>query len=283
MGHSRDTLHGGIKDWLVRVDDNGDSLWTRIYAPHRQCDGSFNGAVQLPDGSFVLCGGIATDTSHGDFVLAKIDSIGDTLWFRTYGGPGTDCAYAVCVTCDSGFILTGQTSSFGAGSFDAWLVKTDSCGEMLWSRTFGGRNWDQANDAVTCPDGGFALTGMTCSPPSPGSTVYVVRTDSLGFAGVGDEPAPGCRFRPDPVTLLVQPTVVTNSRVMIHYSVRDAGPVEIGLYDIAGRKRAVLVSGYRSAGEYGEATTLPVGNGVAYMRITTPAGTATIKLVVAGP
>jgi hypothetical protein len=67
-------------------------------------------------------------TDGQDFILIKADSAGDMLWKPTYGGTGLENAYAVIQTSDGGYVLTGNTNSFGAGGYDVWLVKTDEAG-----------------------------------------------------------------------------------------------------------------------------------------------------------
>ena len=115
-------------------------------------------------------------------------------WNRTFGGTNEDYAYSVQQISDGGYILAGTTSSFGAGGSDAWLIKTDSNGRELWSRTFGGTNSDQAESIHLTSDGGCILAGSTASFSSDGggtnpygtdpykvnSDVWLIKTDSKG-------------------------------------------------------------------------------------------------------
>ena len=122
---------------------------------------------------------------------AQAPSVG---WNRTFGGAGEDMAYSVHQTSDGGYIFAGITSSFGTGGSDAWLIKTDSNGRELWSRTFGGTNSDQAESIHLTSDGGYILAGSTASFSSGGggtnpygtdpyavnSDVWLIKTDSKG-------------------------------------------------------------------------------------------------------
>ena len=79
-----------------------------------------------------------------DAWLIRIEETDDTLWTRTYGGEGDDFARSVCRTHDRGYVIAGETWSFGAGESDLWLIRTDSVGDTLWTRTYGNTGWDAA-------------------------------------------------------------------------------------------------------------------------------------------
>ncbi len=106
----------------------------------------------------------------------------DTVWARTYGGTNIDVAYSVCETSDNGYIATGYTSSFGAGLQDAYLVKTNSNGDTLWTRTFGGASMDGAHFVREAFDHGYVLAGYTETYGGGGKNVYLIKTDSVGIA-----------------------------------------------------------------------------------------------------
>ena len=69
----------------------------------------------------------------------KLDANGNVTWQKTYGGSsGDDCAHSIQQTSDGGFIVAGATSSYGAGSFDYWVLKLDANGNIIWQKTYGG-------------------------------------------------------------------------------------------------------------------------------------------------
>ena len=115
-----------------------------------------------------------------DCWLVKTNSYGDLLWNKTYGGANNDYAYKVIQTSDGGYVLAGYTDSFGAGGYDVYLVKTDSEGNLLWSKTFGGTGDDYAYSVVQSNDGGFVLAGKSNSAGALGFDLYVLKCDGNG-------------------------------------------------------------------------------------------------------
>lgn len=165
--------------YLVRTDSIGDTLWTSVIGD-TGVDRAFSMQITA-DGGFILAG---CTNSFGagldDFYLVKTNSAGDTLWTRTYGGSAMDVAWSVQQTLDGGYIVAGYTESFGAGSADLYVVKTDSNGDTLWTRTYGGSYDDGAHCVLQTFEGGYAVIGYTESFGGGQADVYFVRTNSFG-------------------------------------------------------------------------------------------------------
>ncbi len=100
-------------------------------------------------------------------------------WRKTFGGPQDDVAKGIVIADDGEYVLAGYTESFGAGGFDAYLLKTDPNGSLLWNVTFGGAKDDAINSIVLASDGGYLLAGYTNSDV-PSQSVWVVKTDAAG-------------------------------------------------------------------------------------------------------
>ena len=98
-----------------------------------------------------------------DFYLVKTNSNGDFLWDKTYGGDLDDRAFTAMETSDGGFIIGGYTASFNVGYFDFYMVRTNSTGDTLWTRTYGGERQEEIYDIEETSDGGFAAVGYTHS------------------------------------------------------------------------------------------------------------------------
>ena len=104
-------------------------------------------------------------------------------WTASLGGDGDEFAHAVALSGDGGFIIAGETRSYGAGSQDGWMVKLDADGAEEWSRTFGGSESDIVYSVEGTSDGGFILAGETHSfggATSSNSNFWLVKTDSAG-------------------------------------------------------------------------------------------------------
>ena len=170
----------GLEDfYLVKTNTSGAPLWTRTYG------GSFreeaNSVQQTADGGYIVAGRTESfGAGSYDFYLVKTNSQGDTLWTRTYGGSSTDVAYSVRQSADGGYIMAGWTNSFGAGEYDFYLVKTNSQGDTLWTRTYGGINYDRAYSVQQTTDGGYIVAGYTWSFGAGGYDFYLVKTNSQG-------------------------------------------------------------------------------------------------------
>jgi Zn-dependent protease len=103
-------------------------------------------------------------------------------WQSTYGAAGSDVGYNAVQTADGGYLVIGVTKSFGNGSYDAWLLKLDDQGRMVWNRTYGGSGGDWLYGIATATDGNFLLVGATNSMGAGGFDVWLVKVNGNGDA-----------------------------------------------------------------------------------------------------
>ncbi len=116
----------------------------------------------------------------GDVNLIKTDSLGTALWARTYGGTSMDIGYQAQNTFEGRYIIAGLTYSFGAGSGDVYLIRTEGNGDTLWTRTFGGADLDWGYSVQQTADHGFIVAGSTNSFGAGMGDFYLIKTDSTG-------------------------------------------------------------------------------------------------------
>ncbi|MDD4050748.1 MAG: hypothetical protein PHR28_02460 [candidate division Zixibacteria bacterium] len=170
---------GSSDVYMLKIDEDGNLAWQKTFGGSADERGS--AVAPTRDGGYIIAG---RTFSFGagilDMYLVKTDAAGNLTWQKTFGGPSSDEACAVAQTSDGGYAVAGFTDSFGAGNFDAHLVKTDASGNKLWQKTYGGAQDDGANCLTLGIDGGFILAGWTNSYGHGGDDLYLVRTDSLG-------------------------------------------------------------------------------------------------------
>jgi len=173
---------GGMDAWLVKTDAHGEVEWTRTYGGLG--DDSASAVIEMTDGSFVLAGSTNSSGAGGkDFWLVKTDVRGEVEWTRTYGSPKGEGTRVITQTADGGFALAGYTTSSGAGSMDAWLVKTDARGVMQWNQRYGDANAESnwAVSVIETVDKGFVLAiGSSYSGGGGYPGTWLVKIDANG-------------------------------------------------------------------------------------------------------
>ena len=168
--------------WLRKTDSNGKLLWTKKFTEifKQYFVYSFR---QTKDGGYILAGALRTESpKDDDAAIIKTDSKGNKVWVKTFGGIVTDRddgARSVQQTKDGGYIFAGYTKSSGAGGSDALLIKTDSNGNKLWSKAFGGTDDDSINQVQQTADGGYILAGKMYIPGKQ-YDAWLIKTDGSG-------------------------------------------------------------------------------------------------------
>ncbi|MFH1005457.1 MAG: T9SS type A sorting domain-containing protein [Bacteroidota bacterium] len=156
-----------------------DTAWIYTYGGAGMDEG--RDIQYTSDGGFIIAG---TTNFYGSgntaIYLIKVDSNCTHQWSKAIGGIGIEWGFSVKQTFDKGFVVAGYTNSFGYGGYDMYLVKTDSAGNILWEKTYGGTNWDFAYCVQQTSDSGFVLCGSTFSFGNGNEDSYIVKTNKNG-------------------------------------------------------------------------------------------------------
>jgi len=177
---------GGEDVWLLRLDEDGDTLWTRTYGGGG--DERAWALAEAGEGWVIAAQTRPEGTQNVDLFVVRVDSRGRAEWTRTHGGAGIDRAFDVEATRDGGFVVAGVTADGASADQDGWLVRLDGDGRVAWERSFGGDGNDVGRGLELTPDGGMLMVGYSdsdgptgaASATSGANRIWLVRTDANG-------------------------------------------------------------------------------------------------------
>jgi len=225
--------------YLFKTYANGDTIWTNT-SGGTNWDAAYS--VQgTYDGGYVTAGLTESfGTGSFDIYLVKSKRNGSSVWARTFGGTGWDEGQSVRETPDKGFIIAGSTESYGVGGFDVYLVRTYSNGYPIWTKTYGGANWDIGYSVKLTSDGGYIIAGKTKSFGAGLYDVYIIKTKP----DLGIEEKKDLRHTTRNIRLSAYPNPFTKKTVIRYSSlvINDQLPMTndlqypaLCIYDVSGR------------------------------------------------
>jgi hypothetical protein len=154
--------------WIRTFGGSGEDS---IYAP----------VQQTSDEGYILAGSTYSfGAGASDLWVVKLNSKGEIDWQKVYGGISYDIAYSIRQTNDGGYIVAGETASFGAGNYDCWILKLSQTGTIEWQKTYGGSGEDYAFSIEQTTDGGYIAVGVTSSFGAGAEDAWVLKLDSDG-------------------------------------------------------------------------------------------------------
>ncbi len=149
--------------WIVKLNTTGAIQWQKGIGNYMNC------IQQTADGGYIAAGYSNGPLGGTDYHVVKLNSSGATQWQKYYGGTSSDAAYYIQQTTDGGYIVAGETNSSNTdvtqnnGSYDFWLLRLNSLGELQWQKALGGSSFDYAKSVQQTSDGGFVACGKTNS------------------------------------------------------------------------------------------------------------------------
>jgi len=187
---------GGDDVYVIKTSSVGAIEWTKTIGTVGTIEAGRE-IEQTSDGGYIITGYTdGSGVSFYDVYLVKLNSVGTVQWSKTYGGSSYDFAYTVEETSDNGFILGATTNSFGAGNWDAYLIKTNSTGVLEWSKTYGMSGEDRVQAAKQTSDGGYILCGRSNSFGAGDFDATLHKTDAAGtlqwtkaYGGISEDQA----------------------------------------------------------------------------------------------
>jgi hypothetical protein len=170
---------GSTDMYVIRTKANGDTLWVKSYGGN---SGEIGMCISPTGDSCFILTGYTTSFGSGyiDVYLVKINSQGDTLWSKTYGEFNGEYAYTTCQDADGNLLTSGRTSSFNTADYNDFLLKTDSAGNLTWTKMYGASEYDYRNFVSTTNGGGYVLAGRYKPILSQTRSVFVIKTNSNG-------------------------------------------------------------------------------------------------------
>lgn len=213
--------------YLVKTDSYGNEIWAKTFGSDEW--ESARSVQQTPDGGYILCG---SSSSFGSSVrsvyLIKTNADGESLWTRTYGGAYVDKGQFIQQTFDGGYIITGETQSFGSGEADILVLKIDSLGNLSWMKAYGGIYWDEGYSIYQTQDEGFIIAGSTTSEDF-NTDAFLLKTGP-DFVDEEDElPATSplfCSSFPNPFS----------NTTLVKYGLHEGDNILIEIYNLQGQR-----------------------------------------------
>ncbi len=152
----------GFEDiYVIKLNSKGDILWHKEYGTSGY-DRAYD-IIETSDGGYLMAGSVQNKNNNSeDGYILKLNSKGETQWVKSFEGKKNERFYSVVEAKTGGYIAVGETSSYGKGKSDVYLVKMDKNGKVLWEKNFGGDGRDEGQSVILANDGkSLMVVGMT--------------------------------------------------------------------------------------------------------------------------
>ena len=170
---------GNNNVFLLKYDSSGNLLWYKTWGSSENAGGS--GIALDSSGNIFITGSTYSyGAGNRDTLVLKYDSSGSLLWNKTWGGSGDDWGNGIALDGSGNAFITGFTDSYGTGNNDAFLLKYNSSGNLLWYKTWGGSDRDYGYEIALDGLGKAYITGVTYSYGLGNSNAFLLKYDSFG-------------------------------------------------------------------------------------------------------
>jgi len=164
--------------FLSKNNSSGGIIWTKGYSRTGNTDLGFS-VAQTPDSGFIMTGSTEA-TVDTDVLVVKVDSLGNYQWSKIYAGNALDEAKKICATQNGGYVIGCTTESLGNGFKDILLIRINSFGDTLWTRTYGTSLTDELASVKQTPDQGFIIVGTSYNAAVNHNNLVLIKTDASG-------------------------------------------------------------------------------------------------------
>mgnify|MGYP001562587412 CR=1 FL=1 len=199
------TSNAGSNDfWLAKLNASGEIQWEKSLG-YAGSDSAFS-VIQTQDNGYLISGVLDVSASNGagnnranmkrhaggDYWVIKLNPLGELEWSRYFGGTYSDTAYGAAQTQNGNYLIIGSSDSNDVdinnnkGSYDFWTIKLSSSGDLIWEKSFGGSEIDEAKAIAATNDGNFLIVGDTRSNDTDVSTnsgaadVWIIKINPEG-------------------------------------------------------------------------------------------------------
>ena len=247
-GSTSDPSTGILDIYLVKIDASGNKVWEKSFGG---AESDAAGAMTATsDGGYIL-GGYTASYGAGskDAFMVKIDAAGNQLWYKTFGGVHSDGFGRVIQTSDGGYIGVGSINAYFSQQFifdDLLVVRTDSQGNLIWQKTFGGEKNDGASEILRSGNGGYVILGGTGSF-APKSKIYLIGINDDGnITRIEDD----SNEMPSDYYLSQNYPNPFNPTTQINFRTKEESFVNLSVFNMLGQKVRTLVNGTIDGGDH---------------------------------
>ncbi len=169
---------GSLDVYVLKLNADGELQWQETFGGNGTDIAT--SIQQTFDGGYIVAGYMLYEFGLAHMFILKLDAEGNLTWQKTFSGMEADRAYSIQQTTDGGYIIAGNTKSFEERGKDVCVLKLDESGNLMWQKTFGGKEDDVARSIQQIADGGYIVSGYTKSFGSGKEDVYVLKLDIDG-------------------------------------------------------------------------------------------------------